>query len=120
MGTTERWSTGRSRSSRRCFPTRWLVRRYFAVAPTVLLVMALAPSGSGSPRPPAGAPEAQIITAAARPESLTFAVLGDVGNGDSVQYDVGRQLWAARGAFPFEFVILLADNRLGRQNSRGL
>jgi hypothetical protein len=46
---------------------------------------------------------------------LRFAVIGDNGNGNSEQYEVGRQMAAARARFPFELVIMLGDNLLGRQ-----
>jgi hypothetical protein len=46
---------------------------------------------------------------------LRFAVIGDNGNGNPEQYEVGRQMAAARARFPFELVIMLGDNLLGRQ-----
>src|SRR5579872_2735343 len=47
--------------------------------------------------------------------SLKFAVIGDNGTGDTPEYDVGRQMTAARSRFPFEFVIMLGDNLYGSQ-----
>ena len=47
---------------------------------------------------------------------LKFAVIGDNGTGDQSEYDVGRQMAAARTTFPFEFVIMLGDNLYGSQN----
>jgi hypothetical protein len=47
---------------------------------------------------------------------LKFAVIGDNGTGDQAEYDVGRQMTAARTTFPFEFVIMLGDNLYGSQN----
>ena len=47
--------------------------------------------------------------------SLKFAVIGDNGTGAPPQYEVGRQMAAARERFPFEFVIMLGDNMYGRQ-----
>jgi hypothetical protein len=47
--------------------------------------------------------------------SLKFAVIGDNGNGDPEEYDVGRQMASARQRFPFELVLMLGDNMLGRQ-----
>jgi hypothetical protein len=49
------------------------------------------------------------------PGSVKFAVLGDNGTGAPAQYEVGRQMAAARERFPFEFVIMLGDNMYGRQ-----
>jgi hypothetical protein len=51
----------------------------------------------------------------AQDTSLKFAVLGDFGDGSREQYDVGRQMAAARQAFPFEFVLALGDNMYDRQ-----
>jgi hypothetical protein len=48
-------------------------------------------------------------------DSVKFAVIGDNGTGSTEQYDVGRQMVAARLRFPFEFVIMLGDNMYGRQ-----
>ena len=50
-----------------------------------------------------------------RPNSVKFAAIGDSGTGDGPQFDVGRQMAAARARFPFEFVIMLGDNLYGRQ-----
>src|SRR5688500_9380234 len=50
--------------------------------------------------------------------TLRFAVIGDNGTGDQAEYDVAQQLAAARGAFPFEFVIMLGDNMYGSQKPK--
>ena len=50
--------------------------------------------------------------------SVKFAVIGDNGTGEPPEYDVGRQMAAARGRFPFDFVIMLGDNMYGRQEPR--
>jgi hypothetical protein len=52
---------------------------------------------------------------AARQDSVRFAVLGDFGDGSREQYEIGRQMAAARATFPFEFVLALGDNMYGRQ-----
>jgi len=57
----------------------------------------------------------QAVPLPAEDGSLKFAVIGDNGTGDQPQYDVGRQMAAARAHFPFEFVIMLGDNMYGRQ-----
>jgi predicted MPP superfamily phosphohydrolase len=57
--------------------------------------------------------ELQPTTSAA---PVKFAVIGDNGTGDQAEDDVGRQMAAARVAFPFEFVIMLGDNLYGRQD----
>jgi predicted MPP superfamily phosphohydrolase len=49
------------------------------------------------------------------PHSLKFAVIGDNGNGSRAQKEVGLQMAAARGSFPFEFVLMCGDNLYGSQ-----
>ena len=58
---------------------------------------------------------AQEVQFPAASGSVKFAVLGDNGNGEAEQYEVGRQMEAARARLPFEFVIMLGDNMYGRQ-----
>ena len=88
------------------------------VAP-VLVVVAIwesaGPPAAGSPAAGARQADATSITAVPRPGSLKFAVVGDAGTGGQPQYEVGRQMWASRSAFPFEFVLILGDNMYGRQ-----
>lgn len=57
----------------------------------------------------------QIAQLPGTPGSLKFAAIGDNGNGEIVEYEVGQQMAAARERFPFELVIMLGDNMLGRQ-----
>jgi 3',5'-cyclic AMP phosphodiesterase CpdA len=47
--------------------------------------------------------------------SLKFAVIGDNGNGQKPQYEVGQEMAAARSSFPFDFVLMLGDNLYGSQ-----
>jgi len=51
-----------------------------------------------------------------RPASLKFAAIGDNGTGDSLEYDIGREMAAYHSRFPFELVIMLGDNLYGRQD----
>jgi predicted phosphodiesterase len=51
-------------------------------------------------------------------EAVRFAVIGDYGNGQQAQYDVGRQLLLAHGVFPFEFIVTVGDNLYGSQARR--
>lgn len=51
-----------------------------------------------------------------RPGSLKFAVLGDFGDGDQLEYDVAAQMARMRERFPFELVITTGDNFLGSQD----
>ena len=57
---------------------------------------------------------AVLPSAAARPP-VAFAVIGDSGTGDRMQYDVAQQMAAVRERRPFDFVIMLGDNIYGRQ-----
>jgi hypothetical protein len=96
------------------------VNRYALLTPSVLLAaLALAaPAAQPVPaRTAEGRPEAAdaAVTARPGPESLKFAVVGDAGNGEQPQYDVGSQMWTAWAGFPFEFVIAVGDNMYGRQ-----
>ena len=74
-----------------------------------LLAIALAVWGA------LGSPHAQTITLG-RVDSLKFAVIGDNGTGGQPQFDVGRQMAAARATFPFEFVLMMGDNLYNAQD----
>jgi len=63
----------------------------------------------------AAAPAQRLAALPARAESVKFAVIGDTGTGDRSQYEVGQQMAAVRGRFPFDTVIMLGDNMYGRQ-----
>ncbi len=59
---------------------------------------------------------AQQSTLPNRSESLKFVAMGDNGTGDQPQYDIARQMVAARSRFPFDLVIMLGDNMYGGQS----
>jgi predicted MPP superfamily phosphohydrolase len=61
---------------------------------------------------------AQSASLPAHADSVKFAVIGDTGTGDSLQYDVGARMADARKTFPFELVIMLGDNLYGRQDAQ--
>jgi 3',5'-cyclic AMP phosphodiesterase CpdA len=48
--------------------------------------------------------------------SVKFVAIGDNGTGDQPQYDIARQMAAARSRFPFDLVIMLGDNMYGGQS----
>jgi hypothetical protein len=50
-----------------------------------------------------------------RRDSLKFAVIGDSGDGRQPQYDLGRQMAAARALFRFDLVLMVGDNLYGSQ-----
>jgi 3',5'-cyclic AMP phosphodiesterase CpdA len=45
--------------------------------------------------------------------SVRFAAIGDMGTGETPQYQVAQQMIVARQTFPFDFVIMLGDNIYG-------
>jgi 3',5'-cyclic AMP phosphodiesterase CpdA len=59
---------------------------------------------------------AQEMTLPLKPGSVRFAVIGDMGNGSKQQYALAGQMAAYHGRFPFDFVIMLGDNLIGRKN----
>jgi predicted phosphodiesterase len=60
---------------------------------------------------------AVVVLTAAPPgrSSVTFAVIGDSGTGDRVQYELAQQMAAVQARRPFDLVIMLGDNIYGRQ-----
>jgi 3',5'-cyclic AMP phosphodiesterase CpdA len=46
---------------------------------------------------------------------LKFAIIGDNGTGDRLQYETAATLIAVRQRFPFAFVLMLGDNMYGSQ-----
>jgi 3',5'-cyclic AMP phosphodiesterase CpdA len=48
-----------------------------------------------------------------KPNTLHFAVIGDNGNGDKRQYDVGQQMANWHKRFPFSLVLMMGDNIYG-------
>jgi predicted MPP superfamily phosphohydrolase len=48
-----------------------------------------------------------------KPDTLKFGAIGDNGDGDREQYEIGRQMLAWHARFPFELVVMLGDNIYG-------
>jgi hypothetical protein len=48
-----------------------------------------------------------------KPDSVRFAVIGDMGTGELPQYQIAAQMNTSREAFHFDFVITLGDNIYG-------
>jgi hypothetical protein len=69
------------------------------------LVFSAVAAATAAPQAPAPAPAT----------SLTFGVIGDNGNGQRVQYEVGEQMAAVYDESPFGLVIMLGDNMYGSQ-----
>ena len=55
----------------------------------------------------------QELTLPLKPSSVRFAVIGDMGTGETPQYELAGKLIEYRQKFPFEFVIMLGDNLYG-------
>ena len=56
---------------------------------------------------------AQELTLPLKPNSVRFAVIGDMGTGETPQYETAGKMIEFRQKFPFEFVITLGDNIYG-------
>ena len=56
---------------------------------------------------------AQELTLPLKPNSVRFAVIGDMGTGEKPQYELAGKLIEYRQKFPFEFVITVGDNIYG-------
>ena len=50
------------------------------------------------------------LTLPLRPDSVRFAVIGDMGTGDLPQYETAAKMIEYRQRFPYEFVITVGDN----------
>jgi len=61
-------------------------------------------------------PAQTTATMPVRPDSVKFAVIGDMGTGAAPQFDVSARMTEARASFPFELVIMVGDNIYGRQD----
>jgi predicted phosphodiesterase len=59
------------------------------------------------------APVAQDLALPLKPDSVGFAVIGDMGTGAKPQYDVAQQMIAYHAKFPYTFVIMNGDNLYG-------
>lgn len=100
--------------------SRWAVLCSFV---TFVCCASAAPAGPaaaiggerpGAPADAAVAP-AQEIRLPNKPDSLKFAVIGDNGDGEQRQYDVGKQMAAWHQRFPFELVVMMGDNIYGSE-----
>jgi predicted MPP superfamily phosphohydrolase len=65
-----------------------------------------------APNGPAGAQAAQVPLPN-KTDTLHFAVIGDNGDGDREQYEIGQQMLNWHGRFPFPLVLMLGDNIYG-------
>lgn len=56
---------------------------------------------------------AQQVTLPQAKDSVRFAIIGDSGTGDRLQYETADRLWLAHGQFSFDFVLMMGDNIYG-------
>ncbi len=101
--------------------------RLVALLSSLLQVFVVTAGTACAPRsmatPPAPAVGETATDAAARLDvappaedgSTRFAVIGDSGTGDELQYQVGAVLADSRRTFPFDFVLMLGDNMYGSE-----
>jgi predicted MPP superfamily phosphohydrolase len=88
-----------------------------------LLLGLTALAGCGTPAPSFSAVSVRAAQPAApaqgqiplpnKANSLKFAVIGDNGNGERGEYDIGQQLTDWHAKFPFVLVVMMGDNIYG-------
>jgi len=52
------------------------------------------------------------------PDSVRFAAIGDMGTGDTPQYETAQKFVDSRKDFPYDFVVMLGDNIYGGSKSQ--
>jgi hypothetical protein len=93
-------------------------RRLPALSIVLLLCscLTLAAGLRATPQQPAAAPVAPPNAAG----SLKFAVLGDFGNGNRRQYELGAVMAKVHARFPYELVITVGDNIYGGERPQDM
>jgi len=61
---------------------------------------------------------AQELTLPNQPDSVKFAVIGDMGTGDKPQIETANELTSYHQKFPFAFVLCVGDNIYGSQDMK--
>jgi predicted MPP superfamily phosphohydrolase len=99
---------------------RHVARGAFVGAVIALMCCAASPQGRAaaaaavSPGPAAAAAQATgQVPLPNKPDTLHFAVIGDNGNGEKGQYEIGEQMAAWYGKFQFPLVVMMGDNIYG-------
>jgi predicted MPP superfamily phosphohydrolase len=96
-------------------------------AATLLLCLSASICCATGPSPSSRSVSASVVVAAAqpgappqaqvplpnKPDTLKFAVIGDNGNGERGEYDIGQQLAAWHARFAFPIVVMMGDNIYG-------
>ena len=81
--------------------------------PAVGSVAVAAPGTSARARAAGITQPAGQVALPNKPDSLHFAVIGDNGNGDKAQYEIGQQMLNWHDRFPFPIVVMMGDNIYG-------
>ena len=63
--------------------------------------------------PAQAAQQPAVVPLPNKRDTLKFGAIGDNGDGDHEQYEIGKQMVAWHGRFPFELVVMLGDNIYG-------
>jgi hypothetical protein len=92
----------------------WLVLCGACASAAACLTSSAAPAGPVAVQAPS-TPAAPPVPLPAAGDSLKFSVIGDFGNGSREQYELGEQMAALRGRFPFELVLTVGDNIYGSE-----
>ena len=94
---------------------RWRAPAMFVgVAAMAVAAVLLRPAPETHPWTPPLRPAIDgVLTLPNETGSIRFAVMGDVGRGDQLQYETAEQLTRWHEQFPFTFVLLLGDNIYG-------
>jgi len=61
---------------------------------------------------------AQKITLPQQKGSVRFAIIGDSGTGEKLQFETAQQLLQTHRDFPFDFVLMMGDNIYGSKTPR--
>jgi predicted phosphodiesterase len=80
--------------------------------PSRVLVCALVALVCGAAAAAAQTPSIQVPLPN-KPNTLHFAVIGDNGNGDKPEYEIGQQMLNWYNRFPFPIVVMMGDNIYG-------
>jgi predicted MPP superfamily phosphohydrolase len=79
-------------------------------SPTVAVA---APNTAATPATAAPGAQAAQTPLPNKSNTLKFGVIGDNGDGETEQYEIGKQMVAWHGRFPFELVVMMGDNIYG-------
>jgi hypothetical protein len=104
--------------SHRRVPPGVLVRALVALvccagSPPSGSVAVAAPGAPAAARRPAAPQAGGQVALPNKPDTLRFAVIGDNGNGEKAEYDIGEQMMNWYNRVPFPIVVMMGDNIYG-------